>query len=51
MVRPLVRIDYRFKRWLHFEAEGGVEWQDETFAGLSQQLLGTFFYIGYRLYF
>lgn len=51
MLRPLVRIDYRFKRWLHFEAEGGVEWQDETFAGINQQLLGTFFYIGYRLYF
>ncbi len=51
LVRPLVRIDYRFKRWLHFEAEGGVEWQDETFTGINQQLLGTFFYIGYRLYF
>lgn len=51
LVRPLLRVDYRLKRWLRFEAEGGIEWQDETFSGLSKKLLGTFFYIGYRIYF
>lgn len=48
LVRPLVRIDYRLKKWLRLEAEGGVDWQQENFSGLSRKLLGTFFYIGYR---
>jgi hypothetical protein len=48
LIRPLVRLDYRLKKWLRLEAEGGVEWQDETFFGLPQKSLGTFFYVGYR---
>jgi hypothetical protein len=51
LVRPLLRLDYRLKKWLRFEAEGGVEWQDETVIGLPQKSLGTFVYVGYRVFF
>jgi len=48
LVRPFIRIDYRFKRWMKFEADFGYEWLDETFAGRSQETTGYFLSIGYR---
>ena len=52
LIRPWLRMDYRFSRWLQFEFEGGVEWYDEMFVNLpSNQTTGTFFYTGYRLMF
>jgi hypothetical protein len=51
LVRPLVRIDYRLKKWCRLEAEGGIEWQDENSIGTSRKLLGKFIYIGYRIFF
>lgn len=50
-IRPLVRLDYRWKRWLRFELEGGREWIDETVIGDSQKSTNYFFSLGARAFF
>lgn len=50
-VRPLVRVDYRWKRWLRFEVEGGREWINETVIGDSQKSTSYFFSLGARAFF
>ncbi len=47
--RPLLRIEYRWKRRLHFEFEGGGEWINETVSGVSSQSRDYFFTLGYRV--
>jgi hypothetical protein len=46
--RPLLRIDYRWKRWLLFEMEGGREWREDTVLGSTERTTGFFATIGFR---
>ena len=46
--RPLLRIDYRWKRWLLFEMEGGREWREDTVLGSTERTTGYFATIGFR---
>ena len=50
-VRPVLRVDYNFSRWMRFEAEAGVEWLDEKNSGVPQNSIETFISAGYRLNF
>jgi len=50
-VRPLLRIDYRWKKWLRFEMEGGREWREDTIFGNTQKTTGYFATVGFRAYF
>lgn len=50
-VRPLLRIDYRWKKWLRFEMEGGREWRQDTVLGNTEKTTGYFAMIGFRAYF
>jgi hypothetical protein len=50
-IRPLLRIDYRWKRWLLFEMEGGHEWRNNTNLGITDKTTGYFATIGIRAYF
>ncbi|MFT5674566.1 MAG: hypothetical protein ACI808_000486 [Paraglaciecola sp.] len=51
LVRPFIRLDYRFKRWMKFEFDLGYEWLEDTFAGQSQTTTGYFLSVGYRAQF
>jgi len=51
-IRPLVRIDYRWKKWLRFEMEGGREWREDTIIGNNtEKTTGYFATVGFRAYF
>ena len=50
-VRPLLRIDYRWKKWLRFEMEGGREWREDTALGNTNKTAGYFARVGFRAYF
>lgn len=50
-VRPLVRLDYRWKKWMRFELEAGREWVSETVLGDSLQSRNYFLTIGARVFF
>ncbi len=47
-VRPILRMDYRVRRWLRLEAEGGMEWTRETVLGENERSRGYFFSTGFR---
>ncbi len=47
--RPLLRVEYRWKRRYHFEFEGGLEWSTETISGFEDDRRGYFFTAGYRI--
>jgi hypothetical protein len=47
-VRPLLRMDYRAKKWLRLEAEGGMEWTKQTSLGEEERTRGYFFSVGFR---
>lgn len=47
-VRPLLRMEYRWKQRLHLEFEGGAEWSHETIAGQLVRNRNYFFVLGYR---
>ena len=49
--RPLVRVDYRWKKWLRFELEGGREWREESTLGTTERTTGYFATVGFRAYF
>ncbi|MFQ5451646.1 MAG: tol-pal system YbgF family protein [Nitrospinaceae bacterium] len=49
--RPLLKLDYRWKKWLRFEVEGGREWIDETVLGDSQKTTSYFLSAGFRTFF
>jgi hypothetical protein len=50
-IRPLMRVDYRLKKWLRFEMEGGREWRQDTVLGNTERTKGYFARIGFRAYF
>jgi len=50
-IRPLVRVDYRWKQWLRFELEGGREWREESSLGITNKSTGYFATVGFRAYF
>ena len=50
-VRPLLRVDYRWKKWLRFEMEGGREWRENTVLGNTDKTAGYFATVGFRAYF
>jgi hypothetical protein len=50
-VRPSMRVDYNFTKWMRCEIEGGIEWIDEKSAGLTQQSTESFISVGYRVNF
>jgi len=50
-LRPLVRMTYRYQKWLRFELEGGREWSEETVVGNSQKSSNYFFSLGARAFF
>lgn len=50
-VRPAVRVDYRFREWMHFEAEAGLERLNEKISGSKQQSTETFVSAGFRINF
>lgn len=47
-VRPILRVAYRFKRWLRLETEGGMEWTRETSLGERERSRRYFFTLGFR---
>lgn len=47
-VRPALRMEYRWKKRLHLELEGGGEWANETIAGELFRTRDYFFTLGYR---
>ncbi|MDX2494760.1 MAG: hypothetical protein QNK27_07340, partial [Desulfuromusa sp.] len=50
-IRPLVRLEYRWKRRYHVELEGGGEWSNESFSTLEEDRNGYFLRAGYRITF
>lgn len=50
-VRPTMRLDYSFTKWMHFEAEGGFEWVDEKSSDLIYKSAESFISVGYRINF
>jgi hypothetical protein len=50
-LRPSLRLDYNFTKWMHFEVEGGLEWADEKFSGVAQKSTEAFVSVGYRISF
>ena len=51
LVRPFIRLDYRFKKWIKFEFDFGYEWLEDKFSGQSQTTTGYFLSAGYRAQF
>lgn len=49
--RPLLRLEYVWKRRFNFEAEGGFEWSSEQLAGRKDDTEGYFLTVGYRINF
>jgi len=50
-VRPSIRVDYSFTKWMRFEAEAGFEWADEKSFGMTQKSTEAFVSVGYRINF
>ncbi len=48
-IRPALRVEYRWKKRLHLEFEGGAEWADETNAGQTFRSRDFFLTLGYRV--
>ena len=48
-IRPALRVEYRWKRRVHFDFEGGGEWANESNAGQIYHTSNFFFTLGYRL--
>ena len=46
-----MRIDYRLKKWVRLEVEGGVKWTDDYSSGISSKSIETFISAGYRVNF
>jgi tetratricopeptide (TPR) repeat protein len=47
-IRPLLRLSYRWKKWLRLEFEGGMEWNKETTLGEVDRSRGYFISTGFR---
>jgi hypothetical protein len=50
-MNPKVRIDYRLKKWVRLEVEGGVKWTDNYSSGISSKSTETYISAGYRVNF
>ncbi len=48
-IRPALRVEYRWKKRLHLEFEGGAEWAEETSAGQTFRSRDFFLTLGYRV--
>lgn len=48
-VRPLLRLEYIWKKRFHLEFEGGGEWSSKQLAGQDDDTKGYFFTVGYRI--
>ena len=48
ILRPSLLIEYRVKRTLRFEIEGGFEWLNRKIDSLDEDTRGYFFTVGYR---
>lgn len=48
IVRPFVRLEYQYERWLRLETDFGYEWFKQTLADVSTTTKGYFISIGYR---
>ncbi len=46
-----LRIDYRLKKLVRLEVEGGVKWEDNYSSGISSNSMQTFISAGYRVNF
>lgn len=51
IVRPAMRVDYNFTKWMHFEIEGGIDWVNEKSFGIKQKSTETFISTGIRINF
>lgn len=47
-LRPALRLDWRIKRFLRFECEGGYEWSSERIDEYEDDTRGYFVTVGYR---
>lgn len=50
-IRPFIRLDYRYERWLKLEMDLGYEWLSETYADTDSSTTGYFVSLGYRAQF
>ncbi len=48
-MNPKLRIDYRLKKTVRLEVEGGVKWTDNYSSGISSKTKETFVSAGYRI--
>ncbi len=48
VTRPILRLDYRIRKWMRLELETGGEFTSETLSGLSRFNSGFFGFVGYR---
>ncbi len=46
--KPQLRTDYRLRKELTFELEGGLEWDDQSGVAAAQNSKGYYFSLGYR---
>ncbi len=50
-ITPRLRIEYALRKWLRFEAEGSLEWRDQSALGVDEDSQEVFITAGYRLIF
>ena len=50
-INQKLRIDYRLKKLVRLEVEGGVKWADDYSSGISSKSMETFASAGYRVNF
>lgn len=48
-LRPLVRLEYRWKRYYNFEIEGGLEFSNDKTSTTTDDRRGYFLTVGYRI--
>lgn len=48
VIKPLLRLDYRIRKWARLEVELGYEWYDETYPIGNYKSETTFITVGYR---
>ncbi len=46
-----MRMDYRFKKFVRFEVESGVEWRNDYASGITSKSMEAFISAGYRINF
>jgi hypothetical protein len=51
VLRPAIRVDYNFTKWMHLETEGGIDWVNGKSSGIKQKSTETFISTGIRINF